>query len=1144
MPKYFPRLLASTMVVALLVHPQVRAADACDPVVGRIVAVEGLVELLRAGASRWQTADLEDVLCEGDTVRSGTKSRAALVLINEAVLRLDQLTAMRLVEVVPEEEEKSVLEHIKGLFSSFSRQPRTMQINAPYLNGAIEGTEFVAHTEEQRSTITVLEGIVRASNESGSVVVAQGEAATAEAGKAPELRTPVRPRDAVEWALYYPPILIFLGAGSGDGTEELPAHLRSAMQAAAGGDIGAAYAELVGVPEADRDADFYLHRAALGLSVGRVDEARHDIQHALRRDPDAGLAYSLRSIIEVVRNETEAALSSATRGIALSDTAAARIALSYAQQSNFRIEAALDTMKAAVEQHPDDPLAWARLGELWLMLGNSRRSRAAAERATRLSPNLARAQLVLGYAALADFRNAEARSAFERAITLSSADPLAHLGLGLAKISEGNLEQGRQDLEVAVGLDANTSLLRAYLGKAYFEEKRHPLDAEQYHIAKELDPRDPTAYLYHGLLKQTINRPIEAIQDLERSIELNDNRAVYRSRLLLDKDRATRGTSLARAYKDLDFTQLGINEAAKSLMLDDPSNASAHRFLSDAYLGMPRHEVARVSELMQAQLMQDINISPVQPSLAETNLNTVPLGGLSRAGFNEFTSLFERNRTGFNVSGIAGNNDTHGGEAAVSGLHERISYSVGGFTYDTDGWRANNDLEQNLYNVYLQGEVSPGLNLQGELQHRDSDEGDLALQFDPADIVTDKRRKFDRDSLRLGLRYSPQPSSPGSTFLLSFIYSDADEDLRESDQVDPFTTFSLDSDRSTEGGMVEGQYIYQHGNIGMVAGAAYSDPDTVIDEKVQVVDVDAGPVFSEDTRIEERIEHPRAYIYANIHTGEESADWTIGGSYDDFTDEPVEETSFNPKLGVRWQVNRDLALRAAAFQVVKPSFVNNRTIEPTQVAGFNQFFDDLPGTESRRYGTAIDWRGSDKLWGGAQFTWRDLDEPTTVVSETGAETARFDEQKEELHNLYLYLTPTEQLAAKAALVYDRYEGRGPAVEFGPRPEEVRTLSLPLSLTYFDPDGLFATLGTTYVDQRVRRAPNSQFSDGEDNFVVVDVAVGYRLPKRRGVISLAVRNLFDTEFMFQDNSFREFSEEAVTSPFIPDRIIVGQITLSF
>ncbi len=1144
--QYRYRILISVCLLATFLLPGLaRALEPCSGDIqpaAQIVSAQGKLEI-KPGKHRARQiqvlAVLNDYLCPDDTVSTGSLGRAAIVILaTNSVLRIDQNTQLWLPE--SKQEKHPVIDLLRGIIHFFSREPYLLDVATPFVNGTIEGTEFLVDVQNDHATINVLEGTVRAWNSLGEVTLGRDEIAFAAKGTAPLKRVSLRPLDAVQWSLYYPPAFAFLGGASAEVPGNMPPRVRSAMLRAAEGDLESAENELEDVAETDRNADYYLYRAALGLHTGRVDEAVSDIEAALRLDPNAGLAYALRAIIEIVRNEPERGFDNATRGVELSATAAAKIALSYAQQAQFQIEAARDTLKEAVTVHPEDPLVWARLSELWLMLGNSRESRATAQKAAELAPNLARAQLALGYAELAEFRNADAVSAFERAIAMDSADPLAHLGLGLARINAGDLAHGRRNLEVAVSLDATNALLRAYLGKGYFEERRYPLDSQQYDIAKRLDPNGPTAYLYDGILKQTVNRPIEAIEDIRESVRLNDNRAVYRSRLLLDEDRAARGTSLALAYRDLDFTQLGINQSTKSLALD-PADASAHRFLSDTYLGLPRFDIARVSELLQAQLMQDINVNPVQPSLAETNLNIVTLGGPSRASFNEFTPLFQRNKTQFNASGIAGNNDTYGGEAVVSGVHNRISYSMGVFAYDTDGWRPNNDLQKNLANIYLQGAISPEVNLQVEIQHQDSEEGDLALQFDPNDVALDKRREFDRDSARLGLRYSPQPHSPRSTFLLSYIYSDTNEKLREADQLDPLTSFSLDSDRNTKGGMVEGQYIYQRERLGLVIGAAYSNPDTVIDENLQFVDVNIGPVFSEEARIEEKIEHPRAYAYANIHTGAESVDWTIGASYDDFKDEPIEKTSFNPKFGVRWQLNPNWVIRAAGFKVIKPSFINNRTIEPTQVAGFNQFFDDLPGTASWRYGAAVDWQSDNSLSAGVELSWRDLDEPAKVRSRA---EARFDEQHEQLHRLYLYWTPTDRVAVNTALIYDRYEGQGPAVQFGPRPEDVETLSLPLSLTYIDPNGFFATLGGTYVDQKVRRAQDSQFSDGDDSFFVVDAAVGYRLPKRRGLVSLAVKNLFDEEFMFQDNSFREFSEEAVISPFIPSRIIIGRVTLSF
>jgi Tfp pilus assembly protein PilF len=521
------------------------AQEVCEPVVGRVASLEGTVEVERAGSFVWQPATPEQALCEADSVRVGPRSRAALRLVNDAVLRLDENTTLQLTDIRTEPEERSFLQLVAGVIQSFSRKPRLLAINTPYLNATIEGTEFVVAAVDGQGSVTVFEGVVSAANPEGEVRLAAGEAAVAAAGEAPVKRIVVRPREAVQWALYYPPILAAVG-GQAE-VADLPPALAEAMRRADAGDLAGAFAALDAVPEGERDAEYHVYRAALLLSVGQALEAQAAIDRALAQEPGSGLAYAQRAIIELVRNEEEAALATAQRAVELSpDAAAAKIALSYAQQAKFDLEAARDTLLLAVEQQPQDALAWARLSELWLMLGDRGRARAAAARAVALAPDVERTQITLGFANLVEFRTGAAREAFERAIELAPADPLPRLGLGLAQIREGELEQGRENLEVAVGLNGNDALLRAYLGKAYFEEVRAELANEQYAIAQELDPLDPTAYLYEAIKQQTENRPGEALQNLQKSIELNDNRAIYRSRLLLDQDRAARGTSLAR----------------------------------------------------------------------------------------------------------------------------------------------------------------------------------------------------------------------------------------------------------------------------------------------------------------------------------------------------------------------------------------------------------------------------------------------------------------------------------------------------------------------------------------------------------------------------------------------------------------------
>ena len=153
------------------------------------------------------------------------------------------------------------------------------------------------------------------------------------------------------------------------------------------------------------------------------------------------------------------------------------------------------------------------------MFGYRKRAREAAERGVQLAPDLERVHLVFGFAALTSSAPKSREKAFQRAIELDSADPLARFGLGLAIIRDGALHQGRRQLEMAVGLDSSNSLLRSYLGKAYFEEKRDPLDARQFAIAKQLDPLDPTPYLYDAIRLQSINRPVDAMLNMEKSID-------------------------------------------------------------------------------------------------------------------------------------------------------------------------------------------------------------------------------------------------------------------------------------------------------------------------------------------------------------------------------------------------------------------------------------------------------------------------------------------------------------------------------------------------------------------------------------------------------------------------------------------------
>jgi tetratricopeptide (TPR) repeat protein len=944
----------------------------------------------------------------------------------------------------------------------------------------VEGTEFFIKVADNKTYISVFEGKVIAANASGEVGLTDGQSAVAEAGKAPVLRVVAQPRDAVRWALHYPPVI--------DGTSP----------------------------------DSAINRSAQLLSVGRVDEASTKIEQSLRLNPKNIEALSLKSIIAVVLNNKDEALSLASKAVeADPKSATARIALSYAQQAGFDLEGARASLEEAVALAPENALAWARLAELWSSFGYLGKSLDAAQKAVELDPNLSRTQTVLGFAYLTQVKTAMAKDAFDKAIMLDQADALPRLGLGLAKIRDGQLAEGRRDIEIAASLDSNNSIIRSYLGKAYFEEKRTELDGREYAMAKELDPNDPTPWFYNAIRKQTINQPVAALHDLQKAIELNDNRAVYRSKLMLDSDLAARSASLARIYSDLGFQQRALVEGYNSVNTD-PTNHSAHRFLADSYSVLPRHEIARVSELLQSQLLQPTNITPIQPRLAESNLQLISSSGAGNASFNEFNPLFNRNQIALLASGLIGENSTGGGEAVVSGIYNKASFSVGYSKFQTDGFRENNDQEDDIANAYLQYELSYKTSLQAEYRHRKSESGDLLLTFDPEDFFPDERTEDDIDSFRLGFRHNFNPSS---ILIGNFQYQDFKGIL-----TDEFPdVFTLDVDTAIDGFGGELQYLHRAQKFNITGGAGYFDLDG--EEKINFSMF--GEPFPEEIS-SQNTTHTNIYAYSNIYLLN-NLTVTVGASGDFFeTDKSdAEDTDqFNPKLGIIWNPMPDTTIRAAAFRVLKRTLVTDQTLEPTQVAGFNQFFDDINASDVWRYGGAIDQKFSQEIYGGLEFSKRDLDVPYFDFAEDAFGEVAWDEQ---LGRAYLFWTPHNWFSLSGQYIYEKTE-RDERAAFNVK--ELKTHRIPLGVNFFHPSGISVSLITTYYNQEGEfEIEPGVFESGEDDFWILDAAISYRLPKRYGFITVGANNLLDEEFKYFDTDNNNTTVQ-------PVRTVFGRITLAF
>jgi len=1072
--------------------------DACEPWSARVVSLQGAVETRLNDERRWQPVEQGETFCGGNIIHTQSNSRVALELSNETIIRLDQNSSI----VLPKQiKASSWINLLEGGLNFLTRVPNTLSVQTPYLNASVEGTEFAVTVTPNETQVGVTEGRVRVTNSQGQLLLTDGQSASARDGEAPVRRIDLIPEDAVQWSLYYPSII-----DKGHNHTLTPPLIMEADQL---------------------------------LAVGRVIKARALLDTLLLQSPDNVRVHAMLSIIALTQNHNSEALTLAQSAFTLDPTSPeAAIALSYVQQAQFDLRAAHDTLHTALRITPDNSLLLARQAELLLSLGNLEQAERLAQQAIGLDENQAHALTILGFSHLGQFEVERARHYFERAIQLNQADPLPRLGHGLAVIRDGNLSDGRREIEVAATLNPNNALIRSYLGKAYYEEKRTALAADQFILAKALDPLDPTPWFYDAIRKQTLNRPVEALQDLQQSIRLNDNRAVYRSRLLLDQDHAARGTSLARIYNDLGFQQLALSEGWKSVNTA-PSNHSAHRLLADSYSALPRHEIARVSELLQAQLLQPLNLNPIQPQLAESSLGILDGAGPTNASANEFNPLFTRNRFSLQVRGVTATQDsdlepnqdhnTRSVDLVHSGVWGRYSYSVGTFHDYNEGIRPNHDQDREIDNAFIQMALDHNTSIQFEYRNTQTEEGDLPLRYDPA-LFFDERELMDSRILRLGLRHDVKP---GSTLLFSAI-SNNTEGEKSRTTSPPFD--SVTSDFSESGHTFELQHHFNARNFTTISGAGTYRSDQKVNIYISAAFLPAPAHFA----LMSENRHHNGYLYTNIEHGK-SLTSTLGVSVDDPTTQSNQTTQINPKLGLIWQPDDSITIRTAAFRTMARSMVANQTLEPTQVAGFNQFFDDINNADVRRYGIALE-KNLDSLNLGIETSKRDLEVPFLAAH---TNTIFKADWKEHIGRAYAYWTPLKWMAAKAEYQHETFK-RPLRESVDDRDDttgipDLTTHQIPLGISLFSTQGTTTHLTATRIKQTGTFAtdftPTSTTTKhSSDQFWVIDAAISYQLNKRLGHITIGAKNLFDKKFNFHNT-------DIATTGIQPERMVFARLSLT-
>lgn len=690
--------------VALLLTGILQAQNAT------ILEIENNVETKTGGKIDWLKALPNQSLAIGDRIRTRQHSRATLV--NNQGFIIWRLQSNSYVDITQSllNPGKPTLNLQEGAAFLFGRSPeKKMDFTTPGLQCTTHGTQILARVmPDGKSYIQVLEGRVDMENAAGKLSLQAGEAGEAAVGQAPHRTAVIEAKNILQWALYYPAVLDLVDVGfAGSHSESATAYRK--------GNLLEALKTLPASPPQDANAKLY--NAGVLLAVGSLDEARQLLSTVPPNHPGR---RALERMIDAVlfRHGNEWRLDEIK-------TASEAIAESYYLQSRTtldpsKLESARLAALRATELAPGNGFAWTRLAELEFSAGHTKAARAAIEKGMALTPENARAHALRGFILSSENRIDEARLAFETSIKLDGGFGNGWLGLGLTKIKKGDLEAGRTDLQTAATVEPNSSLFHSYLAKAMSQGSLYEQAAKDLKLAKSLDEHDPTPWLYSALLHQEQYQPNMAISELEKSIELNRNRRLYRSALLLDQDQAVRGANLAKLYQYNDMKDVAVREATRAVE-SDYTNPSAHLFLANSFDALRdprrielRQETPWFNELLLSNLLSPVGGGPLSQYVSQ----------------GEYSKLLEADGSGGNINSEFRSNGEQRSTASVFGNYGRISYGIDASYFDGNLDRLNSDDTRTEIYSQFKWQVTPDDVLYFLGKYQDEKSGDNFQTYD------------------------------------------------------------------------------------------------------------------------------------------------------------------------------------------------------------------------------------------------------------------------------------------------------------------------------------------------------------------------------------------------------------------------------
>ncbi len=556
-----------------------------DKPAGRIVSLSGTVTIQKKGIS--SQAKPFQSLDAGDVIITGASSRAAILLRDESLIKLNehsQITVKNVLSAIKPVStggvDKTQLQQDSGeMWIRTKNRPGKLEIDTKSGSAAIRGTEFTITANDNKTLLTLLDGQAELANSLGTVLVAKNEQGEATPNTAPVKRTITveETENAVQWIFYWPQNLKLKEEVQDTSLEVLTENYNT-------NPTQAEPKTLLGIKK---------------LISGKYEEALKLFDEANQIDPNSATNNLMRARALFVLHRQKEALEVVGKAIELDPSwNIPRADKSKYLAAQGDLVLAEKEAKKALELNPVSPESLISLGEVQYAFGRVKNAAENFDKALNEDPNLAE----------------------------------AHLGKGKALISQFHNNEAVDEFLSAVLLEPNLARAHLYLGQAFYQNRETEKAITEIKAAQELDPKDPLVLNSLSVIYDVAHRYGEALELDEMTIAITPN-------LLEAGARQSRNLSVASGNLGIEPLRFGLTDwaffQANKALRENPIDGASHITLSTIYNSnsvepvIPKGDSAGVA---QAQL----STGQVR-GLKGTNLTGIN----ARTSTNEFNNGFD-----------------------------------------------------------------------------------------------------------------------------------------------------------------------------------------------------------------------------------------------------------------------------------------------------------------------------------------------------------------------------------------------------------------------------------------------------------------------------------------------------------------------